>query len=210
MACFMRVVACFAFFSSVLLLPFVSELSAGDTIRVSIVDYLKAVDMDSSFENRTQLFGERFSGEEYKGTAEQNIKLLKELTNQSSKVLLPIPSASIEKCREFYGDENIAKYFTQEFMKNAMKACVVTGTETPQNAIREKLQQLYSSTKPQNGSIFTPEEHKAIHDQAYKAAGCKENSADLWGWYVVDKANLPEAVVKKSIDWFGKCTVNAD
>lgn len=46
----------------------------------SIVDYLKSNKRDSTFEARLKLFGERCSGEKkYKGSAEQNVKLLDSL-----------------------------------------------------------------------------------------------------------------------------------
>lgn len=177
---------------------------------VSIVDYMKSIDLDSSFDNRKKLFAEKWPGEEFKGTASQNTRLLKTLLEDSKRILLPLPSTSIENCTRFYSDPEIAKFLTKAFMENASKACIVTGTETPQQKIREKLQEIYRSSTPANGTQFTPEEHKAIHDAAYKAAGCKEDSAAIWGWYVVDKASLPKEVIKIAIDWFGECTVTAD
>lgn len=171
---------------------------------------MKSIDLDSSYDHRKKLFTEKWPGEEYKGTSSQNTRLLKILLADGKSVLLPLPSASIESCTRFYSDPEIAKFLTKAFMENASKACVVTGTETPQKKIREKLQEMYRSSTPANGKQFTPQEHKAIHDAAYKAAGCKEDSARIWGWYVVDKASLPKEVIKIAIDWFGECTVTAD
>lgn len=43
----------------------------------SIVDFLKAIRVDSSFENRTKLFHLYFPGKKYSGSYEQNVTLLK-------------------------------------------------------------------------------------------------------------------------------------
>lgn len=177
---------------------------------VSIVDYMKSVDLDSSFNNRKMLFSKKWPAEDFKGTAEQNTKLLKLLLGESSQLILPFPSTSVDGCKEFYSDPVVAKFLTKAFEENATNACIVTGTGTPQNVIRKKLQEAYKSKKPADGVVFTPEEHKSIHDEAYKAAGCQEDSAKIWGWYIVDTAILPAVVIKKAIDLFGSCTISAD
>jgi len=51
-------------------------------IKVSIVDFLNINSMDSSFENRTE-FADFFDIQNYKGTREQNLKLLDLLKSQA-------------------------------------------------------------------------------------------------------------------------------
>ncbi|QDU09650.1 DUF3597 domain-containing protein [Gimesia aquarii] len=174
---------------------------------VSVVDYMNSIGLDSSFNNRKALYLKQWPQDFYSGTAEQNIKLLKYLLGQKEYVLIPFPSAAIDGCEKFYSHLIVSKFVTEAFQKNAISACIVTGTKTPQNKIRIKLQEEYLSRKPADGKVFTAEEHKAIHDAAYKAAGCKEDSADLWGWYVVDKQRLPPLIVKQAIEIFGECTI---
>jgi len=48
----------------------------------SIVDYLKAKEIDSSMENRKVLFSKRYSKQDYKGTEEQNLQLLLDLLKE--------------------------------------------------------------------------------------------------------------------------------
>jgi hypothetical protein len=205
------IIKCFkCHFVFVVCVTFAPSIFADPPKPVSIVDYMKSVDLDSSFSNRKLLFSEKWPAEEFKGTAEQNTKLLKLLLGESSQLILPFPSTSVDGCREFYSDPVVAKFLTKAFEENATNACIVTGTETPQNVIRKKLQEAYKSKKPADGVVFTPEEHKSIHDEAYKAAGCKEDSAEIWGWYIVDTAILPAEVIKMAIDLFGSCTISAD
>src|SRR5262245_54328939 len=48
----------------------------------SIVDYLKAQQKPSEFNDRATLFAARFTGEKYVGSAAQNVKLLEKLLNE--------------------------------------------------------------------------------------------------------------------------------
>lgn len=68
---------------------------------VSVVDYMKSVKLDSSFDNRKLLFLTNWPTEEYKGTAEQNTKLLKHLLGDHRQLMLPFPSSIIDGCKEF-------------------------------------------------------------------------------------------------------------
>ena len=188
--------------------------SAAPPIPVSVVDYMKSVKMNSSFDNRKELYLKKWPGENFTGTADQNTKLLKNLLNINKHILLPFPSNEVDKCEEFYTHEKVAKYMSKMFQKNAIAACIVTGTKTASKSIRMKLQEIYKNAKPENGETFTYKEHKKFHDQAYKAAGCVEDSAHIAGWFAVDFTSLDilpddfhKKVIKLAIEKFGKCTI---
>ncbi len=187
-----------------------SKANAEAPIPVSVVDFMKSVGLDSGFGNRKSMFSKKWPAEEFKGTAEQNRKLLKLLLGERGQFMLPFPSSNIDGCKEFYSNPDVARFLTKTFVANATSACIVTGTNAPQNTIRKKLQDAYKTNKPANGEHFTPEEHKKIHDDAYKAAGCREDSAKLWGWYVVDSVTLPAPIIKIAIERFGQCTIAGD
>jgi lipoprotein-anchoring transpeptidase ErfK/SrfK len=62
----------------------------------SIVDYMKANNMNSSYNNRKKMYKNLF-GEEFSGTPEQNTKLLKQLRSSSSKAASPSKAESSKK-----------------------------------------------------------------------------------------------------------------
>lgn len=105
------------FVSSVASCP---TLSAQQPDQVSIVDYLKAIKVDYSFENRKQLFLEKWPDKTYAGTAEQNTKLLKKLLDEDAEAETAAEScvgdcnAADEKQHEGKGtsDKGVAKTFT--------------------------------------------------------------------------------------------------
>jgi hypothetical protein len=185
--------------------PFTNSAFADDPKPVSIVDYMKALGQDSEFPNRKKVFLEHFPGEDYKGTAAQNTKLLEKLVSTKKLLVIPMPSDKVSGCADFYDHPEVSKYLSQAFSKNVVKACIVTGDKEPQNKIRKALQELYSEAKPKNGKTFTASEHKEIHDKAYGIAGCKEKSATIVGWYVVDTAEWPSEIIGIAIELFGKC-----
>lgn len=192
------------------LLLAIALAATSDPDPISIVDYMKSIKADSSFANRKAEFVKVWPAETYKGTAEQNLKLLKHFLSSRSEIRIPFPSKKVDNCEKFYNDAEISKKLTEAFRKNAIVACVVTGTKTSAETIRVKLQEEYIAATPANGKHFTAAEHKEIHDRAYKAAGCKEPSAKIIGWIIVDLQELPAMVVKKSIEWFGECTVQEE
>lgn len=200
--------------ASIVVAIVIAALSQGevaDPKPISIVDYMKLVKLDSGFENRKKLYiAEWPSDPGYKGTAPQNLKLLEALLAKAKQVRIPFASKSIDNCDIFYKDPTVAVKLTAAFQGNAITACIVTGTSVPHENIRIKLQEEYRKAKPANGSSFTSEEHKAIHDRAYKAAGCTEASAGITGWIIVDKMALPATVVDLAIKYFGKCTVKEE
>ena len=133
-----------------------------------------------------------------------------DFTAPTKKLQIPFPSSDVNGCREFYENEEIARALTPEFMANAISACQVTGTTAAAKRIREELQRTYRITKPANGRYFTASEHKSIHDEAYRAADCKEDSATILGWLVVNNVKLPPSAIDWSIQTFGACTVEKD
>lgn len=180
------------------------------TPAVSIVDYMKTVGLDSGKGNRRKLFEAKWPKEEFKGTAEQNTRLLRHLLAERGQTLLPLPSSKISSCEDFYKHSEIAKYLTTAMQGNVVGACVVTGDNKLSNTIREELQKTYAKTKPADGKVYTAAEHKQIHDAAYKAAGCKEDSAWVGGWWLVNTVSLPKPALKFAIEKFGACTAKED
>jgi hypothetical protein len=147
-------------------------------------------------------------------TKRKKSELLNTFGSDGARVIVPPPSSNTADCWRFYNDPAISQYLTNAFKMNAVKACTVTGQSTAMNAIRNELQVLYSSKSPAKGRHFTALEHKQIHDEAYRKAGCTSESAELWGWVIVDAAgfeaggisvSLREWVVGLSIDIFGRC-----
>ena len=147
-------------------------------------------------------------------SSSQNSSVPKLFGSDGVGIVIPPPSSDTNDCWEFYNNPAVSQYLTSAFRIHAVKACTVTGQSPEMNAIRKELQVLYSSNTPGNGKYFTATEHKTIHDQAYKKAGCTTKSADLWGWVIVDSAgfevggisvSLREWVVGFSISTFGRC-----
>jgi hypothetical protein len=182
-------------------------------LTVSIVDYLATKGRESNFEERKKLFAKHIDKDApYTGSAHQNTQLLAKLLEQDKEnklVPVPTPSASTKVCAEFYNDPAISKKLTEAFKSNAIKACAVTGDAELQQKIRKRLQELYIANGPSKGKVFTAKEHKAIHDQAYKEAGCKEESAGLLGWILVDSVSISDpvgaAIIEGAIKHFGPC-----
>lgn len=56
----------------------------GGNVDTSIVDYMKARGLNSNFNVRASFFNDYFGNEEYRGTAEQNVKLLHEIKKHSN------------------------------------------------------------------------------------------------------------------------------
>lgn len=172
---------------------------------LSIVDYLKELGEDSSFPAREVLFGEIWPTESYSGTAEQNLKLLRHIISKRKKAVVPSPSSAIGDCASFYNDPNISQKLTEVFKGNAISACIVTGTDVAPSRIRQELQKAYIATTPANGSYFTPQEHKAIHDWAYLAAGCTSSSAPQVCWILVDSISFWDWAIAAGIAVLGSC-----
>lgn len=180
------------------------------TSTFSVVDYLDSLGRSSSFEDREKLYRAVSTDEEYKGSAKQNLRLLNHLLESEGTFRIPFPSSAIDRCESFYDDPEVSRLLTEAFRSNAKSACTVTGTAQPASAIREELQRLYTITQPKNGSVFTAAEHKEIHDKAYREAGCKEDAAWIGGWWIMNVSSWPDGWVKKSIEWFGPCTVDRE
>lgn len=187
---------------------FTQAKAEGPVQLVSIVDYLKATGQPSDMESRKAAFSKSFPDEVYTGTKEQNQRLLAAVSRVQKLLPIPLPSDKITGCTAFYGHAEISKFLTEAFKKNATKACQVTGEEEHAKTIRQSLQKIYTESKPADGKLFTPAEHKAIHDKAYKEAGCSKPSADLYGWIIVDASEWPESWIDFSIKQFGACTTN--
>lgn len=154
------------------------------------------------------------SGSNRAGTKRAHAEFSMLFGSDGTGIVIPPPSSNTADCWRFYNHQAVSQYLTDAFRLHAVKACTVTGNATEMNAIRMELQVLYSSMTPANGKQFTASEHKQIHDQAYKKAGCTTESAALWGWVIVDTVgfqsggrtvSLREWVVKYSIKTFGRC-----
>ena len=70
----------------------------------SVVDYMNANNMNSSYNNRKKMYKNLFD-EEFSGTAEQNTKLLQHLRSSSNKTASPSKSQSSKKSTKAIGEQ---------------------------------------------------------------------------------------------------------
>ena len=74
--------------------PFAPPAAADEP--ATLVDWLKSLGTDASYEARATLYGERFSGEEYRGTGPQNLALWRALKAEAADGRFP-PTAATPK-----------------------------------------------------------------------------------------------------------------